>query len=87
MMTIGKFDAEVRKETLMEEKYLSVTEFAERTGKDVGNIRRLILAGRIPAVKIGKIWAIPEGSEYPADARVKTGAYRNWRKKQIDEPN
>ena len=71
----------------METKYLSVSEFAERTGKDVGNIRRLILAGRIPAVKIGKQWAIPAGTEYPADARVKSGAYRNWRKKQTDEMN
>ena len=77
----------MRMEPSMETKYLSVSEFAERTGKDVGNIRRLILAGRIPAVKIGKQWAIPEGTEYPADARVKSGAYRNWRKNQSDKMN
>ena len=71
----------------METEYLSVTEFAALHGKDVGFIRRLILAGRIPAKKIGKQWAIPEGTELPKDARVKSGAYRNWRKKQSDEMN
>ena len=69
----------------METKYLSVSEFAEKTGKDVGNIRRMILTGRIAAVKIGKQWAIPEGTVYPADARVKSGSYRNWRKSRSEE--
>lgn len=62
------------------EQYLSVSEFAARYGKDPGNVRRLIAQGRIPAVKIGNQWAIPSGTQPPADKRVKTGKYRNLRK-------
>lgn len=61
-------------------EYLSVTEFSEKFGKDPGNVRRLIQQGRIPAVKIGKQWAIPADAKPPADKRVKSGKYRDWRK-------
>ena len=62
--------------------YLSVTQFCAKTGKDPGAVRRLILSGRLPAIKIGNQWAIPADAEPPADKRVKSGAYRNWRKKE-----
>lgn len=62
-------------------EYLSVSEFAKLHGKDPGNIRRLILAGRLPAIKIGSQWAIPADTQPPADKRVKSGKYVNWRKK------
>lgn len=68
----------------MEEKkteYLSVSQFAAKYKKDPGNIRRLIADGRIPAVRIGNQWAIPSDVTPPPDKRVKSGAYRNWRKK------
>lgn len=62
-------------------EYLSVTQFAEKFGKDPGNVRRLIQDGRIPAIKIGSQWAIPSDAAPPPDKRVKSGAYRNARKK------
>ena len=31
-------------------------------------------------VKFGKSWAIPINAERPADGRVISGQYRNWRK-------
>lgn len=62
-------------------EYLSVSEFAAKYGKDVGNVRKLIAAGRIPAIKIGNQWAIPADATPPPDKRVKSGKYRNWRKK------
>lgn len=65
-------------------EYISVTQFAEKFGKDVGNVRKLIKDERIPAIKIGNQWAIPADAEPPADRRVKSGAYRNWRKKKDD---
>lgn len=65
---------------------LSVREYAEAVGKDGGNIRRLIQAGRIPAVKVGNQWCIEAGTPYPADARVKSGKYRDWRKPKKEEP-
>ena len=61
-------------------EYLSVSEFCEKYGKDPGNVRRMIQQGRIPAQRIGKQWAIPVGVEPPADKRVKSGKYRDWRK-------
>ena len=63
------------------EKMLSVTEYAELTGKDPGNIRRMLAAGRLEGSRIGGRWVIPFGAVYPADKREKTGKYRNWRKR------
>ena len=63
------------------EKYLSVSEYAELHNKDVGNVRRLLASGRLPGQKAGNQWIIAEGTAYPADKRVSTGKYRNWRKK------
>lgn len=59
---------------------LSVREYAAEVGKDGGNIRRLITAGRIPAVKVGNQWCIEAGTPYPEDKRVKSGKYKDWRK-------
>ncbi|MBQ0058967.1 MAG: nucleotidyltransferase domain-containing protein [Lachnospiraceae bacterium] len=30
---------------------------------------------------MGNQWVIPKGTEYPEDGRVKSGNYRNWRKR------
>lgn len=68
-------------------EYLSVTEWATKYGKDVGNVRKLIHSGRIPAVKIGNQWAIPADTEPPPDKRVKSGKYRNWRKPKNQNQN
>lgn len=62
------------------DEFLSVSEFCEKYKKDPGNVRKLIQSGRIPAQKIGNQWAIPANAEPPADNRVKSGKYRNWRK-------
>lgn len=61
---------------------ISLAQYAERYGKDGGNLRRLIAQGRIPAQKIGSQWAIEETTPWPQDNRIKSGKYRNWRKKQ-----
>ena len=62
-------------------EYYTVTEYAEITGKDPGNIRRLLAYGRLAGEKLGKQWMIPKNAEYPKDGRVKSGDYRNWRKR------
>jgi excisionase family DNA binding protein len=62
--------------------YLSVTQFCNKHRLDRGNVNRLIAAGRIPAIKIGNQWAIPADTPRPEDKRVKSGKYRNWRKKK-----
>ena len=63
------------------EKMLSVTEYADLTGRDPGNIRRMLAAGRLEGSKIGNQWVIPYGAAYPDDNRQKNGKYRNWRKR------
>ena len=63
------------------EQYLSVTQYALKNQKDVGNVRRLLLSGRLPGIKIGNQWAIKEDYPYPLDCRVKNGQYINQRGK------
>ena len=61
--------------------YLSVTEYAALTGKDPGNIRKMLISGRLEGEKIGKQWVIHANAKYPEDMREKSGEYRNWRNK------
>ena len=63
------------------DRMLSVTEYADLTGRDPGNIRRMLAAGRLEGSKVGNQWVIPYGAKYPEDKRKKSGNYRNWRKK------
>ena len=63
--------------------YYSVSQYAELTGKDPGNIRRLLIYGILAGEKLGNQWVIPKGTPYPPDKRVKSGEYRNWRKRSI----
>ncbi len=66
-------------------EFLSVSEFAEKCGKDSGNIRRLLSNGRLEGKKVGNQWIIPGDAVYPEDKRVKSGQYRNWRIKSADK--
>lgn len=68
------------------DQYLSVSQWAKLHGKDPGNVRRLILAGRIPAVKVGSQWVIAADVQPPPDKRVKTGKYKGWRKNTGPQP-
>lgn len=61
--------------------FYTVSEFAKLTGKDPSRIRRLLAYGKIRGEKLGKQWIIPKDVVYPKDERVKSGRYRNWRKK------
>ncbi len=49
-------------------------------GKDPGNIRRMLINGTLSGEKIGNQWVLPKDTVFPADRRVKSGKYRNWRK-------
>ena len=67
-------------------EYISVTQYCQKYGLDVGNVRKLLASGRIKAIKIGNQWAIKADEPRPADMRVKSGKYVNWRKpKNSDE--
>lgn len=61
-------------------EYVSVSQYAQMVGKDPGNIRRMLLNGTLTGEKIGNQWVLPKDTVFPADRRVKSGKYRNWRK-------
>lgn len=68
-------------------QYLSVTQYAEKYDIDGRNLRKLIAKGRLPeAVKVGNQWCIPTDAPRPEDRRVKSGKYRDWRKKVDKKP-
>ena len=56
--------------------YIQIKEAAKKWEIGERRINELCLNGRIEgAVKFGNTWAIPEDSEKPADARIKSGKY------------
>lgn len=60
--------------------YYTVSQYAELTGKDTGNLRRMLIDGRLKGEKIGNQWVIPKDTVCPPDNRVKTGKYHNSRR-------
>ena len=71
----------------MLQDYYTVSEYAKVTQKDPGNIRRLLISGKIMGEKIGKEWLIPKDTIYPTDKRIKTGVYSDQRRKVILRKN
>lgn len=62
-------------------EYVTVSQYAQMVGKDPGNIRRMLINGTLAGEKIGNQWVLPKDTVFPADKRIKTGKYRNWRKR------
>ena len=67
--------------------YYTVGEYAELVGKDPGNIRRMLINGTIKGEKFGKQWMISKDTKYPEDRRLKSGDYKNWRKRMVINHN
>lgn len=63
---------------------ITLKEYAARIGKSPANVRQKILRGTLPAQKIGRDWLIEENTPYD-DGRLKSGKYKNWRKKKAAE--
>ena len=62
--------------------YTTVGEIAERWKLSERTVQIMCLEGKIVgATKFGRSWAIPDNVERPADGRITTGEYKNWRKK------
>ncbi|MDO4484165.1 MAG: helix-turn-helix domain-containing protein [Clostridia bacterium] len=61
--------------------YMNIREAAEKWNVSPRHIQAYCASGRIKgAKKFSNVWFIPVKAEKPADARVTTGEYRNWRK-------
>ncbi|MBQ7565007.1 MAG: helix-turn-helix domain-containing protein [Lachnospiraceae bacterium] len=66
----------------MIDNYITVKDTAKKWGITPRTVQILCSQGKIEGVaKFGNVWAIPTNAEKPADNRVTTGQYRNWRKK------
>ena len=64
-------------------EYMTISETAEKWNLTKRRVQKMCADGEIEGVvKFGTVWAIPREAERPKDGRVKTGLYRNWRKKQ-----
>jgi hypothetical protein len=63
--------------------YVTIREIAENWKLTPRRVQLMCANGEIPgALKFGNAWAVPEDAERPVDGRVKSGKYRNWRKKK-----
>lgn len=57
-------------------EYMTIQEAANRWGISERRIQVLCSSGRlVGATKFGRQWAIPENTEKPDDARIKSGKY------------
>ncbi|WP_370812987.1 helix-turn-helix domain-containing protein [Butyricicoccus pullicaecorum] len=67
----------------MIESYITVNALAEKWGLSPRTVQIMCAEGKIDgAVKFGRSWAIPVDAERPADGRVFSGKYKDWRKKE-----
>ena len=62
-------------------EYLTVSQYAQASGKDPGNIRRMLIKGILQGEKVGNQWLIPKDAVYPEDGRIRSGRYRNGRQR------
>lgn len=60
---------------------ITLNEYAARHGLLPNTVRYKCIRGTLPgSVKIGRDWFIPSNQPY-TDNRIKSGEYKNWRKK------
>ena len=57
-----------------------IAEYAARIGKALVTVRQKCQRGTLPGVKLGRDWFVPADAPY-TDGRLKSGEYKNWRKK------
>ena len=70
----------------MIEGYITIRQAAGKWGITPRRVQVLCSTGRIKgAGKLGREWAIPADADRPADGRVTTGEYKNWRKKKVND--
>lgn len=61
--------------------YISISEYAKMYDKNPASVRQKVLRGGFKtARKIGRNWVIDRNEPF-VDGRVKSGEYKNWRKK------
>ncbi len=67
---------------------LTIKEASLMWGISIRRITVLCNEGRIEgATKIAGAWLLPKNAQKPADARIKSGKYTDWRNKTVMESN
>ncbi len=62
--------------------FMTIRETAEKWNLTTRRVQKMCSDGKIEGVqRFGNFWAIPADAKRPVDGRVKTGEYKNWRKK------
>lgn len=62
--------------------FMTIKETSNLWGISVRRVQLLCESNRIyGAIKFGRDWAIPRNTNKPADMRIKSGNYINWRNK------
>lgn len=64
--------------------YIPLAEYANRVGVTPSNLRYKLTRGTLQGMKVGRDWMIPANAPYE-DGRVKSGKYKDWRKKSFDK--
>ena len=59
---------------------IPLKQWAERVGINPASARQKAGRGNLPAVKVGRDWLIEESTPN-TDGRIKSGKFKNWRKK------
>lgn len=63
-------------------EYMTVKEASMKWGISERQVQALCRNGKIDGIsKLGRNWLIPSDAEKPADGRVISGKYKNWRNK------
>lgn len=66
---------------------IPISRYAKAHGLSPVTVQQKCQRGTLPtAVKIGERWFVHPDAPYP-DSRVKTGKYRNWRRKPNQDPD
>lgn len=61
---------------------IPIAEYAAMHDKAHVSVRQMAARGQFKtAQKIGRNWVIDSEEPYPEDARIKSGKYKDWRKK------
>lgn len=66
---------------------ITVKEYCDKYNKDPGNVRRLLISGRIKGEKIGNQWVIKASQKPVVDKRIKTGKYVNFKINNFKKEN
>lgn len=65
----------------MIEGYLTIREKSKQWNISERTLQAMCAEGKVQgATKFGRSWAIPNSAERPADGRILSGKYINWRK-------